>query len=110
MFFDASEKIMKLRYMELFVLDRIARVQSYFPELIRDSVDVHEECVRSRSFRGGSSSEALIRGVDEPTNDRNNRRWKIEIAKARKAKLRIIDNYAEVLVSLRRFLKYSQAL
>ena len=61
-------------------------------------------------FRRGSNSEALNRGVDEATIDRNNRWRKIEKAGARKANLSMRDHYAEVLVSLRSFLKYSQAL
>ena len=48
--------------------------------------------------------------VDEATIDRNNRWRKIEKAGARKANLSMRDHYAEVLVSLRSFLKYSQAL
>ena len=61
-------------------------------------------------FRRGSNSEALNRGVDEATIDRNNRWRKIEKAGARKANLRMRDHYAEVLVSLKSFLKYAQAL
>ena len=61
-------------------------------------------------FRRGSNSEALNRGVDEATIDRNNRWRKIEKTGARKANLSMRDHYAEVLVSLRSFLKYSQAL
>ena len=110
LFVDGKEKRLKLRNLEPFILDRVARVQSSFPDLIRESVDVHEEYGLSRSFRRGSNSEALNRGVDEATIDRNNRWRKIERAGARKAKLRMRDHYAEVLVSLRSFLKYSQAL
>lgn len=101
---------MKLKHLEPFISDRIARVQSYFPELIRDSVDVHEEYGLFRSFRRISYSEALNRGVDEATIDRHNRWRKIERAGATQAKLPMRDHYAEVLVSLRSFLKYFQAL
>ena len=78
--------------------------------MIRESVDVHEEYGLSRSFRRESNSIALNREVDEATIDRNNRWRKIEKAGARKANLRMRDHYAEVLVSLRSFLKYYQAL
>ena len=101
---------MKLRSLEFFILDRIATVQSPFPVLIRESVDVHEEYSLARSFRRGSNSEALNRGVYEATIDRNNRRREMERAGARKSKIMMRDHYAEVLVSLRSFLKYSQAL
>ena len=53
--------MLKLRNLEPFILDRVARVQSSFPDLIRESVDVHEEYGISRSFRRGSNSEALNR-------------------------------------------------
>ena len=88
----------------------MARVQRFLPELIRESVDVHDEYGLSRSFRRGSNSEAVNRGVDEATIDRNNRWRKIERVGARKEKLRMHDHYAEALVPLRSFLKYSQAL
>ena len=78
--------------------------------MIRESVDVREEYDLSRLFRREFNFESLNRGVDETTIDRNNRLRKIEKAGARKAKLRMRDDYAEVLVSLRSFLKYSQAL
>ena len=66
---------MKLRNLEPFILDRIARVQRSFPELIRESVDVHDEYGLSRSFRRGSNSEALNRGMVEATIDRTNQ-WR----------------------------------
>ena len=110
LFVDGNEKRLKLRSLEFFILDRIARVQSSFPVLIRESVDVHEEYSLARSFSRGSNSEALNRGVDENTIDRNNRWRKVERAGAKNETLRMRDHYAEVLVSLRSFLKYSQAL
>jgi len=110
LFVDWNEKRTKLGNLELFVLDRITRVKSSFTEMIRESVDVHEEYGLSRSFRRGSKSEDLNRGVDEVTIDRNNRWRKIERVGTSKVKLRTRDHYDEVLVSLRRFLKYPQAL
>ena len=99
-----------MKGLESYIFDRVARVQSAFPEFNRDSVDVHGEYGFSRSFRRGSNSEVLNRGLDEATIDRKNRWRKIERAGARKAKLKMRDHYAEVLVSLKSFLKYSQAL
>ena len=54
-------------------MDRIAEVQDKYPSLINSSIDVHEEYGLSRSFRRGSTSEALNRGVTEMMIDRNNR-------------------------------------
>ena len=71
---------------------------------------MHEEYGLSHSFRRGSTSEALNRGVTEMMIDRNNRWRKEERAGARKAKLKMRDRYTEVLVSLGNYLKYSQAL
>ena len=74
-------------------------------KLIRDSVDVHEDNCLSRSLRRGSNSEVLNRGVDKATIDRNNRWRKIERTRTKEAKLPMRDHYAEVLVSLKSFLK-----
>ena len=110
LFADESGRRTTLKDFDGEILERIARVQSSFPELILSSINVHEEYGLSRSFRRGSNSEALNRGVSEATIDRNNRWRKVERAGARKAKLQMRDHYTEVLVSLKRYLEYSQAL
>ena len=110
LFADESGRRATLKDFDGEILERIARVQSSFPELILSSINVHEEYGLSRSFRRGSNSEALNRGVSEATIDRNNRWRKVERAGARKAKLQMRDHYTEVLVSLKRYLEYSQAL
>ena len=92
------------------ILGRIARVQSCYPRLIMSSIDAQEEYGLSRSFRRGSNSEALNRGVSEAAIDRNNWWRKVDRAGARKAKLPMRDHYTEVLVALKRYLEYSQAL
>ena len=81
------------------VFGRRARVRIRYPRLITISIDVQEEYGLSRSFRRGSNSEALNRGVSEVTIDRNNRWSKVDRAGARKAKLQMRDYYAEVLVA-----------
>ena len=102
LFVDEQRRRMKVKHLDPFILDMITRVQNYFPVLIRDSVDGHEACGLSKSFRRGSNLEALNRGVDDVTIDRNNRWSKIERAG--------VKHYAELLVLLRNFLKYSQPL
>ena len=99
-----------LKNLEGGILDRVARVQRNYLFLIRATVDVHEEYGLSRSFRRGSTSEALNRGVSDSEVDRNNRWRKEERAGVRKAKLRMWGHYSKVLVSLEAYLKYSQAL
>ena len=96
--------------MEPGILDRIERVQTGYPDLIRTSIDVHEEYGVSRSFRGGSNSEAQNRGLWEADIERNNRWRKVDRAGARKVKLRMRDHYTDILVALEIFLRYSQAL
>ena len=81
-----------------------------FPLLIGATVDMHEEYGLSPSFRRGSTSEELNRGFSDLEVDRNNRWRKEERAGARNAKLRMRDNYSEVLVSLGAYLQYSQTL
>ena len=54
----------------------------------------------SISFRRGSNSEALNRGVSEAAIDRSNWLRKVDRAGARKAKLQKRDHHTEVLVSL----------
>lgn len=52
----------------------------------------------SRSFRRGSNSEAINRGVSAVTIDRKNR-WKaVDKAGASNAKLRMRSHYTDVLV------------
>ena len=92
------------------ILEQVTRVQSSFPDLILTLVNVQEEYGLTRSFRRGSNSEALNRGVSEVAIDRNNRWRKVERAGVRKAKLLTSDYYTEVLVSLKRYIQYSQAL
>ena len=99
---------MKLKDLEGGILDRIAKVQRAFPVLISAAVNVHEEYGLSCSFRRGSTSEAINRGVTDSVVDRNNRLRKEERDSARKAKLKMRDHYSEVLVSLESYLKYSQ--
>ena len=109
-FVDSKGKKASIKLLESDILDRIACVQSKYPELIGSAIDVHEEYGLSRSFRRGSNSEALNRGVSEATVERNNRWRKVERAGARKAKLKMRDHYTEVLLALNSFLQYSQAL
>ena len=89
-----------MKDLERGILNRIAKVQRLFPSLISSAVNVHEEYDLFRSFRRGSTSEAINQGVTDSVIDRNDRRRKEERAGSRKAKLRMRDHYSEVLVSL----------
>ena len=109
-FYTEDGRKMRLKNLEGGILDRVARVQRNFPLLIGATVDVHEEYGVSRSFRRGSTSGVLNRGVSNSEVDRNNRRRKEGRSGARKEKIRMRDHYSEVLVSLEAYLKYYQAL
>ena len=105
-----SERRADLTDFDIESLERIARVKSLFPELILSSINVQEEYGLPRSFRRGSNSETLNRGVSKVVIDRNNRWRKVKKAGARKAKILTRNHYTEVLVSLKRYLEYYQAL
>ena len=101
---------MRSKDSEVDILYQIARIQQEHPFLIRPGLDVYEENGLSRSFRRDSNSEAQNWGVEDGDIDRNNRWRKVDRAGARKAKLRMRDHYIDVLVCLKRFLRYSHAL
>ena len=65
-------------------------------------MDIYEEYRLSQSFRRGSNSEALNRGLKENIFDRNNRWRKEERAGARKVKLKMRDHYTDVIVALKK--------
>ena len=109
-FTSADKRKLNLNDLTSGILDRLAQVQRQFPELIRTVVDVYEDYGLSRSFRRGSTSEAINRGVPESVIDRNNRWRKAERSGARKVKLVMREHYTDVIVSLKGFLRYSQAL
>ena len=92
------------------ILERIIEVQRLHPELIRSEVDVCESYGISRSFRRGSNSEAQNRGVSDSDIDKNNRWRKVDRAGSEKARLLMRDHYTDVMVSLKSFLRYLQAL
>ena len=73
-------------------------------------MDIYEEYRLSQSFRQGSNSEALNRGVKEEVIDRKNRWEKEEREGARKAKLKMRDHYTDVIVTFKSYTQYSQAL
>ena len=109
-FTNSKGGMVNAKDLEVDSLNRIARIQQRYPDLIRPGSEVHEEYGLSRSFRRGSKSEVKNRGVSDSDIDRNNRWRKVEKAEARKPKLKMRENYIDMLVSLEIFLRYSQAL
>ena len=83
LFVDDKGRRASLKDFESEILGRIARVQFFFPRLIVSSIDVEEEYGLTRSFRRGSNSKALNRGVSEAAINKNNRLRKLDRAGAR---------------------------
>ena len=71
---------------------------------------MHQVYGLSRSFRRDFNSEALNRGVNDNKIDRNNKLRKDERTGVRLAKLKMWDHYTDVLVALKIYLQYSQAV
>ena len=83
LFVDDKGRRASLKDFESEILGRIARVQFFFPRLIVSSIDVEKEYGLTRSFRRGSNSKALNRGVSEAAINKNNRLRKLDRAGAR---------------------------
>ena len=109
-FTDKKGRKLEAGDMEPDILDRTERVQTRYPELIRTSIDVHEEYGVSRSSRRGYNSEAQNQGVLEADIETNYRWRKVDRAGEIKLNLRMRDHYTVILVALESFLRYFQAL
>jgi len=90
----------------------LTEIQGVSPDLIPASVDVAEDYGIGRSFRRGSDSEAIARGVDSSDIDAMNR-WRIvERARGRRPVFSSMrEHYADVrIMGLDRSLRYSSVL
>jgi hypothetical protein len=90
----------------------LGEIQLSRPDLIPVNVDVPEDYGIGRSFRRGSDSEALARGVSPSDVDAMNRWRSVEKAKGRRpAHASMREYYADVrIAALDRSLRYSVAL
>jgi hypothetical protein len=99
--------VYKSRFFEI-----LSEIQATNKELILESVEVAEDYGIGRSFRRGSDSEAIARGVDSSDIDAMNR-WRImERARGRWLVFSsMCEHYADVrIVALDRALRYSSVL
>jgi hypothetical protein len=90
----------------------LSEIQEVNKELIPETVDVVEDYGIGRSFRRGSDSEAIARGVDSSDIDAMNR-WRIvERAQGRWPVFSSMrEHYADVrIMALDRALRYSSVL
>ena len=90
----------------------LIEVQSRRPDLIPASVDVAEDYGVGRSFRRGSDSEAMARGVDSGDIDAMNRWRTVEQARGRCPTFSSMrEHYVDVrITALDRSLRYSSIL
>jgi hypothetical protein len=92
------------------ILVELDGIQKEEGDVISDTVDVFERYGVSRSFRRGSNTQAINQGVSEADIDHNNRWSRTERSKGRTPMVRMQQHYADVLLMLPTFLRYSLAL
>jgi cysteine sulfinate desulfinase/cysteine desulfurase-like protein len=73
-------------------------------------VDIYAHFGVSRSFRRGTTTQALIVGLTEAIIDANNRWRNVERAKEKMQSQMIRDQYVEILKALRKQLKFSEGI
>jgi hypothetical protein len=111
-FCDLQGQVEYSRSYEQAFYEVLEEVQRDRPDLIPTSVDVGEDFGLGRSFRRGSDSEAIARGVDAKDIDAMNRWRAVENARGRRPVFRSMrDHYADVrITALDMSLRYSSAL
>lgn len=108
LFRNADGSRMRIADMTDTFLRRLSVVQHRRPDILPRDVDIEAVYGIRRSFRRGSTSRATDMGVPEDVINANNRWRKHEKAKARKAKLEMVEHYTDVTLSVRQLLRYSE--
>jgi hypothetical protein len=96
--------------MEPKLFDRLEQVQDAKPDLIPSNEEIVEECGIYRSFRRGSTSEAVNQGLPPEVIDLNNRWRKFQKAGASRPTLAMRDHYSDVRLTLNQALHYLAAV
>jgi hypothetical protein len=111
-FCDKDGKVSYSGVYETYFHEALTDVQVRRPDLIPETVDVPEDYGVGRSFRRGSDSEAIARGVDSNDIDAMNRWRTVERARGRRPVFSSMrEHYADVrITALDRSLRYSSAL
>ena len=92
------------------ILSEIAEIQSEFPAIVGQQVNVFDDYGVSRSFRRGSDAHALNVKV-APIDIEINNRWRsIDSAGGKAPRLRMIHHYADLKLLLEARLRYSGPL
>lgn len=92
------------------VLAYLERVKFERPDLIPESVNVHEEYCISRSFRRGATTHARKQGVKKRDIDATNRWRGIENTQGKRINQAMRDHYSEISWLLPTLLRFSKAL
>ncbi len=110
LFGDRSGQVVKLKIIELELMDKLHRVKNTRRGIIPEDVDVYEDFGISRSFRRGSTSTARTRGVDDKTVTLINRWHSFEQARGRRPAMSMKDHYSDIQILLPELIRYSLAL
>ncbi len=100
----------KAKDYELEIFERLERIQRDQPSLLAPDLDVTEAFGLSRSFRRGSDSRAMAEALAPEIIELNNRWRKFELAKGKRPTLKMFEHYADIVLLLGMFLKYSRAM
>ena len=103
---------MSFSEMNEIVMERLEAVkeQDLENELGLDVFDIREDFSINRSFRRGSETHAQNQKVPETAINAQNQWKKIEAAKGRKAKVSMIENYADIVQLVPTMIRYSEML
>ncbi len=109
MFRKKNRKQGKAKDFEFEIFERLERIQRERPSILYPDMDITEEFGLSRSFRRGSDSRALVEGLAQEVIDVNNR-WRKFVAKGKRPTFKMFEHYADIVLLLATFLKYSRAM
>jgi hypothetical protein len=109
-FSDRLGKRLNGAWLEMEILDRLHAIQTSWPDLIPQDVNVHEDYEISRSFRRGATTQARNKGVKENAIDAMNRWMTSEQAPGLKPRLKMQDHYSNIWQMVLNLLRFSKAL
>jgi hypothetical protein len=110
LFRDPHGARIKAGNMEPKFFDRLEQVQDTRSDLIPPTDEVVEDYGIYRSFRRGSTSEAVNQGLPPEVIDLNNRWRKFQRAGASRPTLSMRDHYSDIRLTLNQALRYSSVL
>lgn len=109
-FSDRYGSLIDPRWLEMEIMDRLHVIQSSYPDLIMQDINVYEDFGTSRSFRRGATTQARNKAVSEIDIDAMNRWRNVENAKGRKPRFKMQDHYSDIKLMIPTLLRFSLAL